>query len=88
MGVNPDSLTRLQTLVRHLREEAVPNWICIDPNPPHANLTYSEIDEILPEIQAFLPEAGQRPPPGFDPAARAGAASAGRLGARAVCAAL
>ncbi|MBE0697944.1 MAG: hypothetical protein IH586_13560, partial [Anaerolineaceae bacterium] len=58
-GVNPASLERLQELVRHLREEIVPNWAHIDPAPPHANLTYMEIDEMLDEIQAFSPEIRQ-----------------------------
>jgi serine/threonine protein kinase len=57
--VNPASLERLQDLVRHLREEVVPNWAHIDPAPPHANLTYAEIDEMLDEIQAFSPEIRQ-----------------------------
>jgi serine/threonine protein kinase len=54
--VNLASFERLQDLVRHLREEVVPNWAHIDPSPPHANLTYAEIDEMLDEIQAFSPE--------------------------------
>jgi len=58
-GVSAASLARLQELVRYLREEVAPNWSSLDPNPPHANLTYREIEETLDEIQAFLPEASQ-----------------------------
>jgi serine/threonine protein kinase len=58
-AVNAGTLTRLQELVRHLREEVVRNWASLDPDPPHANLAYTEIEETLAEIQAFLPEAGQ-----------------------------
>lgn len=57
--VNAGSLARLHELVRRLREEVVPNWASLDPNPPHANLSYTEIEETLGEIRAFLPEAGQ-----------------------------
>lgn len=57
--VNAGSLARLQELVRHLREEVVPNWSSLDPAPPHANLTYTEIEETLAEIHAFLPESSQ-----------------------------
>ncbi len=57
--VSQASLERLQDLVRHLREEILPNWAHIDPAPPHANLTYAEIDEMLGEIQAFSPEIKQ-----------------------------
>jgi serine/threonine protein kinase len=58
-GIDAVSLNRLQELVRRLREDAVYNWLSIDPNPPHSNLTYTEIDEELDEIGLFLPEAGQ-----------------------------
>lgn len=67
-AVNPDSLERLQALVRHLREEILPNWAHIDPGPPHANLTYLEIDGILEEIQAFSPEIRQALDRALDPA--------------------
>jgi serine/threonine protein kinase len=53
----PDSLARLRDLVRRLREDAVLNWISIDPSPPHSNLTYSEVEEMLEEIGSYLPEA-------------------------------
>lgn len=58
--VDPQSQARLQELVRSLREEVVPNWAAVDPNPPHTNLTYQEIDGILDEIGAFLPDARQK----------------------------
>lgn len=51
-----ESLEHLQSLVRHLRAEIIPNWLSIDPPPPFSGLAYSDIEEILPEIGAFLPE--------------------------------
>lgn len=57
--VNPAAFARLQELVRRMREEVLPNWTHIDPSPPHSTLAYTEIDEVLEEIQAFLPEASQ-----------------------------
>jgi serine/threonine protein kinase len=53
--VNPASLERLQRLIYHLREEVIPNWAQVDPGPPNANLSYTEIDEMLEEIQSFSP---------------------------------
>jgi hypothetical protein len=53
-NTDPVSLQRLQALVRHLREDVIPNWVAIDPNPPHANLTYQEIDEILAMVVASI----------------------------------
>lgn len=52
-----ESLLRLQALVRHLREEIIPHWLLIDPPPPFSNLLYQDIDELLPDIGAFVPEA-------------------------------
>lgn len=54
--VNQASLERLRELVRLLREEILTNWASLDPGPPHANLAYGDVDEILEEIQAFSPE--------------------------------
>jgi serine/threonine protein kinase len=54
---NPDQLAQLRTLVHRLREEIVPNWLHTDPSPPHSNLNYTEIDEVLDEIGMFLPDA-------------------------------
>jgi serine/threonine protein kinase len=56
-GSDPDQLARLRTLLHNLREEVVPNWLQIDPSPPHSNLTYTEVDEVLDEIGAFLPDS-------------------------------
>lgn len=56
-SVRHDSYDRLQSLVRNLREEIIPHWMQIDPPPPFSNLAYQDVDEILPEIGAFLPEA-------------------------------
>ncbi len=56
---DPATLANLQDLVRRLREDAVYNWISIDPSPPHSNLSYLEVDEALEEIGAYLPEARQ-----------------------------
>ncbi len=56
---NQATLLRLQALARHLREDTIPNWLHIDPNPPYANLAYQEIEEDLDEIGTFLPEARQ-----------------------------
>ncbi|RPJ37986.1 MAG: hypothetical protein EHM21_17505, partial [Chloroflexi bacterium] len=58
-NAEPAALIQLQALVRRLREDAVHNWLSIDPNPPHSNLAYTEIDEELEEIGVFLPEARQ-----------------------------
>ena len=56
-GTQPAAQLRLQTLIKHLREEIIPAWLSIDPPPPYANLAYTDIDEILEEIAAFLPDA-------------------------------
>lgn len=56
-GSDPNELARLRTLVHHLREEVVSNWLQIDPSPPHSNLTYSEVDEVLEEIGTYLQDA-------------------------------
>lgn len=58
-AAEPQALAGLQDLVRRLREDAILNWISIDPSPPHSNLTYSEIDDALEEIGGYLPEARQ-----------------------------
>ena len=55
--INHGSLARLHSLIHHLREEVVPNWVSFDPDPPHSNLTYDEIDDLLEDIGAFLPDA-------------------------------
>lgn len=54
---NNNSYTRLKSLVQRLREEIVPNWVQLEPAPPYSNLLYQDIDEILEEIGAFLPDA-------------------------------
>lgn len=55
--INHSSLARLQNLIHHLREEVVPKWVHFDPDPPDSNLTYAEIDDLLEDIGAFLPDA-------------------------------
>ena len=55
-STDPRLLPAVQELVRRLSEDIIPNWMSIDPNPPHSNLTYQEIDEILDDIGAVLPE--------------------------------
>ncbi len=56
---NDETLFQLQDLIRRLRDDAIPNWLSMDPGPPHSNLAYQEIDEMLEEIGRFLPEANQ-----------------------------
>lgn len=66
--VNPASQERLQNLINHLREEVIPNWAHTDPGPPHGNLSYAEIDEMLEEIQSFSPEICQALDRALEPA--------------------
>ncbi|HEX9018532.1 MAG TPA: serine/threonine-protein kinase [Anaerolineaceae bacterium] len=56
-SADPRTLATVQDLARRLSEDIIPNWMSIDPNPPHSNLTYQEIDEVLDDIGALLPEA-------------------------------
>lgn len=51
------AVSRLKALIKHLREEIIPAWIHIDPSPPYSNLAYSDIDEIIDDIGAFIPDA-------------------------------
>ncbi|HEX9018463.1 MAG TPA: serine/threonine-protein kinase [Anaerolineaceae bacterium] len=53
------ALFRLQPLVRHLRDELIPNWLHPDPSLPYSNLAYDEIDVLLQEIGEFLPDASR-----------------------------
>lgn len=52
------SLSSLQDLIHRLREEIIPDWLSVDPDPPFSNLTYQEIDEVIEEITIFLPDIG------------------------------
>ncbi len=49
----------IRGLIRKLQEEILPNWRRIDPTPPHASLTYSDVEPFLTEIAPVLPEAQQ-----------------------------
>jgi hypothetical protein len=54
-ATNPEYVI-LQSLVSRLKEEVVPNWMRADPNPPFASLTYADIDAMLLDIGAILPD--------------------------------
>jgi serine/threonine protein kinase len=58
-SAHPGAKQQVQDLIRRLNEDILPNWVSIDPNPPHANLTYQEVDESLDDIGALLPEGRQ-----------------------------
>jgi len=49
----------LQSLARKLKEEIIPNWMRVDPFPPFASLNYADIDALLLDIGAVLPEGQQ-----------------------------
>jgi hypothetical protein len=54
-ATNPEYVI-LQSLVSRLKEEVVPNWMWADPNPPFASLAYADIDAMLLDIGAVLPD--------------------------------
>lgn len=55
--VDPAARSRLAELIRQMREEVVPNWVALEPNPPYSNLSYQEIDSMLDDIGDYLPDA-------------------------------
>jgi serine/threonine protein kinase len=46
----------IQSLSTRLKEEIIPNWMRVDPNPPYASLAYTDIDGMLLDIGAVLPD--------------------------------
>ncbi len=57
-SVDGAALQRLIQLTAHLRTDIIPGWVQTDPSPPYASLMYQDVEDILPEISAFLPEPG------------------------------
>jgi serine/threonine protein kinase len=55
---NPQYVT-LQALAARLKDEIIPNWMAVDPNPPFASLNYADIDALLLDIGAVLPDGQQ-----------------------------
>jgi serine/threonine protein kinase len=49
----------IQSIASRLKEEIVPNWMRADPNPPFASLVYADIDALLLDIGAILPDGQQ-----------------------------
>ncbi len=47
----------MEALVRELREGVVPNWSAVDPKPPYAGLSYSDINGLLHRVGGYLPDA-------------------------------
>lgn len=51
-----ENLTRiknLETLIKRLRDDIIPKWEELEPNPPDSSLNYSDIERLLAEIQNF-----------------------------------
>jgi len=55
-GVRQNDMDAIRPLARRLREEIIPNWVRPDPAPPFAALEYNEVDGLLPELAALLPD--------------------------------
>ena len=58
-SAGPDQLDRVQSLARQLREEVVLNWTALDPGPPHAALSYEDVDRLLAQAGGILPAEQQ-----------------------------
>ncbi len=54
-GDGSDHLSRVHTLARRLREDIVANWTQIDPDPPHAALSYADVDAMMADFDGYLP---------------------------------
>lgn len=48
----------LRALVDQLRSVTF-NWVQVDPLPPHTTLLYADAEALIPEIERFLPGAGE-----------------------------
>ncbi len=55
---NPDD-QRYTELYQRLREEILPRWQQLEPDPPNSGLEYSEIERYSEAILSLVPEAGQ-----------------------------
>ncbi len=50
---------RLETyprLLQILKDEVLPNWTRMDPEPPNSGLEYKDIDSLLEDLQTLLPQ--------------------------------
>jgi hypothetical protein len=52
-------LTAFENLLKTLRDDVIPRWEQIEPDPPDSGLSYNDIDRLLGEIGEFVPEAQQ-----------------------------
>lgn len=49
----------LRSLANQLKDEIIPNWMRVDPYPPFSSLNYGDIDALLLDIGAVLPDGQQ-----------------------------
>jgi serine/threonine protein kinase len=49
----------IQSLSAQLKEDIIPNWMRTDPNPPFASISYADIDGLMLDIGAILPDGQQ-----------------------------
>lgn len=59
---NPDSaaaerVQAYQKVLQALKDEVLPNWTRLDPEPPYSNLEYKDVDGLLDEITQLQPQS-------------------------------
>jgi len=57
-GKEENHTSAQNTLLESLKEEIIPRWMSIEPDPPDSGLDYSEIESHLDQIVMLVPQAG------------------------------